>query len=661
LVRTLGTSLLLCAVIGCAPAVVRAQQQAPQVRVEMNADRRELNLGDNVAVRIYVQTQGAGQPDIEVPEFEGFQVVQRSVQRPMQFSFGFGSAQPVVTSTTQYTFVLVPMGAGTFKIPPVKVTVGQKVFQSQPLVLTVTGAGQAAAQAPAADPQQQPQQQQPQQQQPSAAEQPAQPQTPAAKASGDVAVFDPEAFLRTVVDKIEPYEGEQVTSTIYLYTRHNLQQVPQVQTEAGTDGFWVQDLLASTRSLEPTRQVINGRGFWVYVLRRFAGFPLRNGDLTIGSMALTIPRESVFDLFDPGRAQGDLQRNSVPVLLHVKPLPAENQPSGAVAIGTFELKMELDRKQVLTGDAVTLTATVRGKGNLRGIKLSDPVIKNIQVLQPEIRDLTETTGDRVTGTRTFAWLIVPQAPGSYQLPALTLDTFDLDSQSYKRIHSEPLTLTAAGAAHDVQASAGGTKAGSDEHSGEHDQDVWPPARQHSELARPQKPLASHGLYAWLLLLWPLLWLASVLGPIAVARWQARGYETHEKRAMRAARERLHAAERALTAQDPRRFHADIAAGLNIALEARVGEPVSGLTQNALRAKLIEHGLPDALGQAVCEVLAQCDFARFSSASVNEVDMRALLVRAQRLASELNGKDPVTRANGADLAGRAAAPRTKEGT
>jgi hypothetical protein len=656
-VRTLGTSLLLCAALGCAPAAARAQQQA-QVRVEMNADRRELNLGDNVAVRIYVQTQGAGQPDIDVPEFEGFQVVQRSVQRPMQFSFGFGTAQPVVTSTTQYTFVLVPMGAGTFKIPPVKVTVGQKVFQSQPLVLTVGGAGQAAPQAAPVDPQPQAQAQQP-----SAAEQPA--PTPAAKASGDVAVFDPEAFLRTVVDKIEPYEGEQVTSTIYLYTRHNLQQVPQVQTEAGTDGFWVQDLLASTRSLEPTRQVINGRGFWVYVLRRFAGFPLRSGDLTIGSMALTIPRESVFDLFDPGRAQGDLQRTSVPVLLHVKALPEENHPSGPVAIGSFELKTELDRKQVLTGDAVTLTATVRGKGNLRGIKLPDPVIKGIQVLQPEVRDLTETTGDRVTGTRSFAWLIVPQAPGSYQLPALTLDTFDLDSQSYKRIHSEPMTLTAAGAAHDTrdaQTPAGVGKAGADERPGaDHDEDVWPPARQHSELARPQKSLASHAVYPLVLLLWPLLWLASVLGPIALARFRARGYETHEKRALRAARERLHAAEQALSAQDPRRFHADIAAGLTIALEARVGEPVSGLTQSALRAKLIEHALPDALGQTVCEVLAQCDFARFSSASVSEADMRTLLIRAQRLTSELSGKDPMAKIVGPDLAGRAPAPRTKEGT
>ena len=133
---------------------------------------------------------------------------------------------------------------------------------------------------------------------------------------GDVAIFDNEAFLRTVVDKVEPYEGEQVVATIYLYTRHNLQQVPAVQAEASTDGFWVQDLLSATRSLEPTRQVIKGRGYWVYVLRRFAAFPLRSGELTIGSMSLTLTRDSLFDLFDPMRGPASLDRKSVPVLLH---------------------------------------------------------------------------------------------------------------------------------------------------------------------------------------------------------------------------------------------------------------------------------------------------------------------------------------------------------
>ena len=109
------------------------------VRVEMTADRTSLSMQDQVAVRIFVQTQGSEQPEISLPEFEGFQVTQRSVQRPMQFSFGFGQQAPTVTASTQYTFVLQPMGPGTFKIPPVKVSMGRNVFQSAALTLTVAG------------------------------------------------------------------------------------------------------------------------------------------------------------------------------------------------------------------------------------------------------------------------------------------------------------------------------------------------------------------------------------------------------------------------------------------------------------------------------------------------------------------------------------------
>jgi hypothetical protein len=634
---------LSCSVLlwqALAPHSVRAQQE-PQVRVEMSADRNQLSVNENVTVRVYVQTHGAGQPEIDVPEFEGFTIIQRAVQRPMQFSFGFGNSQPTVSSTTQYTFVLAPMGPGTFKIPAVKVSLGQRVFESRPLALTVTG--QAAApgqqgQQPAPDDTAPPggQRQVPlsggtvqQAPAPDAA------QTPTPQASGDVAVFDNEAFLRTVVDKVEPFEGEQVTATIYLYTRHNLQQVPAVQAEASTDGFWVQDLLSATRSLEPTRQVIKGRGYWVYVLRRFAVFPLRSGELTIGSMSLTLTRDGLFDLFDPMRGQAAVDRKSVPVLVRVKPLPTEHKPTGYVAVGNFEIKTALDRPQVATGDAVTLTATIRGTGHLGALKLPDPAAKSLQVLQPEVHDLTESPKDRVLSTRSFAWLIVPKAPGSYQLPAMTLDTFDPATGSYKRVSSEPLTLTAAGSA---PAGTIDAKADEPEHSaeqaGEEEAQAWPPLRTRSSFARQTTQLASHSFYPWLLLLFPALWLGVSLGPSTVARMRARGEGGADQVALRKAQRRLGDAHKALSSQDPKRFHADVAAALNAALEVRLGENVTGLTQHQLRSILAERGMPSQLTAQLGEVLAQCDFARFSSASVSEVDMQRLLAQAERLWSEV---------------------------
>jgi hypothetical protein len=325
--------------------------------------------------------------------------------------------------------------------------------------------------------------------------------------------------------------------------------------------------------------------------------------------------------------------------VRVKPLPAENKPNGPIAVGNFEIKTALDRAQVATGDAVTMTATIRGTGHLGAIKLPDPSVKSLQILQPETHDLTESPKDRVLSTRSFAWLVVPKAPGSYQLPAISLDTFDPATGAYKRISSESLTLTAAGSA---PAGSIDPKAIEPEETAEHAGDdavAWPPLRTQTELQRKATPLASHIYYPALLLLFPLLWILVALGPGAVASMRARGTGGPEQIALKNAQRRLGDAHKALTSQDPKRFHADIAAALNAALEVRLGENVTGLTQNQLRGILAERGMPTQLTTQLGEVLSQCDFARFSSAKVSAADMQRLLTKAEQLWSEVASFSP----------------------
>jgi hypothetical protein len=629
-------AVLIASVALACLCCARASRARADVRVEMTADRTQVSMSDHIAVRITVQTQGSSQPEIEVPEFEGFQIVQRSVQRPMQFSFGFGQNAPVVTSSTQYAFVLAPMGPGKFKIPPVRVSYGKQVYQSTGLELTVTGTpGQPLPSGQASQPSASAQQGAP----PTAAgdAQPAQNAVPAAQASGDAAIYDNDAFLRTVVDKTEPYEGEQITVTIYLYTRRNLQQVPAVQSEASTDGLWTHDLLSASRSLDPTRQVVNGRGFWVYVLRRFAAFPLRSGELTLGSMALTISRDSVFDLFDPGRAEPDLKRNSVPILLKVKPLPAQGKPRDDVAVGQFQLETQLDRKQVVTGDAVTLKATVKGQGNVRAVRIADPKIEGVQVLQPETHDVVESPGDRVQGTRTFAWLLVPRAPATYTIPPLEFSSFDPVTGSYQRVRSAPLTLTAAGNPRpDLALNNEPTEADADEPAAP--ERAWPPIRPTSELRRPSTPLASRGFYPWALALFPFVWLGTLAVP-ALRRLRSHDPQSAQREAQNAAHKKLMAARAAIAATDSRRFHAELSAALLGLLAARLNEPVSGLTQSELGALLLRRGVPEAPSKRLLASLSECDFARFSASSVAPADMQRSFAQAEQLWSELSAFSP----------------------
>jgi hypothetical protein len=160
--------------------------------------------------------------------------------------------------------------------------------------------------------------------------------------------------------------------------------------------------------------------------------------------------------------------------------------------------------------------------------------------------------------------------------------------------------------------------------------------------RAETPLASHAFYPWALCFAPLLWLSTLLVPRAWTSIRARGGESSERTALRDARKRMSGAESALAAHDPKRFHADVASALSTTLEARLGEPISGLTLGELKQTLRERGMDEQLSSALCDVLAQCDFARFSSAAVSDADMQGLLAQAQHLWSDVAAFSPAAR-------------------
>jgi hypothetical protein len=383
---------------------------------------------------------------------------------------------------------------------------------------------------------------------------------------------------------------------------------------------------------------VNGRGFWVYTLRRFAAFPLRTGELTIGSMTLTISRDSVFDLFDPSSAQPDLKRSSVPILLHVKPLPADGRPKGDVAVGQFEIAAQLDRNQVVTGDAVTLTANIKGKGNIRAVRVPDPAVNGLQVLQPETHDLVEAPGERVQGTRTITWLVVPKAPGVYNIPPLEFNAFDPATQAYQRVKSQALTLTAAGNARPETSATQEPLQPSDDDAAGSDAPTWPTIHPTSELARAKTPIASRAFYPFALAVLPLIWLGVVFAP-RIRRLRADDAADADRQAIAQADKRLASARAALGARDARKFHSELAAALLALLAARLHEPVLGLTHTQLREVFARRGLPDALGSRILKLLSECDFARFSSSAVAEPDMQARLAQVETIWPELTAFSP----------------------
>jgi hypothetical protein len=593
------------------------------LRLEVRTDRQALSLDDTLTLQITVQSQGTGSPRVEMPELEGFEVMSRQVQQPMQFSFSFGN-RATVQSSTIYSFVLQPTRVGALTIKPVRAELDGVVKTSRAITITVSAGSTAPPGAGPGDPDADDDRE------------------PAAAPNGaaDNTAVDPVAFVRTVADKSEPYEGEQVTVTIYLYVRERLQSSPNVVTEPTLDGLWVQDLLPP-RGLPPGRQVVDGAVYAVYALRRFAAFPLRPGDITIGPMALEISSSTLFDLFAPRRARPNLNRSSAPLTLHVKPLPEQGKPAGEVAVGRFKLATKLDRSQTPTGDAVTLTATVQGEGNIRTVALALPPLKDIDVLQPEIKDLVESPKDLVSGTREYRWLLVPKAPGRITIPALKLATFDPSAQRYETLASEPLALEVVGQALPATAATPApqprdeTPQPKPERGEAHH---WAPIRTQSRLLRGYKRWSEQPWYDFALLVPPLAWLLVIGVDGARKRRKARG-ETAHGRVLREAEARRAAAAQAAREGQGARFYADASAALLTLLEARLGESMVGLTRAQLRERLDASGMPRELADALTRALEDYEFARFGSSAADPARLSAQAEALSALYERLHAFEP----------------------
>ncbi len=563
-----------------------------QITVSMRASATDVRLDDTFQLQVSIESESLQNPDVTLPPLDDFTVLQRQVSRPMSFSFSFGGRQQAVRSTTHYIFVLQPTREGRFTLPAVEAKVGAQVFRSNPLTITV-GAGTAPPAAPnAIDPN------------PAAPGAPPPPSGPIA----DAAEVDEVAFIRAVADKPTPYVGEQVTVTFYLYLRGNVQVAPSIDTQPTTDGFWIHDLLAPNAQQSGHRQVVRGLSYTAFTLRRFAAFPLREGELTIGPMAVSIDQSSVFDLF-AGRAPSSLRRVGQPLVIAAKALPADGKPNGDVAVGRFTVQAKLDRNQAATGDAVTLSATVQGTGNIRTVTLATPVVDGLRVLEPQVRDVVEAPGDLAGGIRTYEWLVVPERAGTFALPPLSLSVFDPQSGQYSVARSDALTLTAAGAAKPSVA-ADVTPDDDDAAKPTHVEatEDFAPIRTRSALARHATRLIEAKAYWWALLAAPLSWMLLSLSSMIAARRAAARNAPNAERRLRQARQALDAVAQE---QSAAKVYAAVSHALSEALGARLDQAIGGYTQSELLRALQERGMDAALAQRVTSLLSVCEQGRFS--------------------------------------------------
>ena len=603
--------------LAAALLLLPAAAGAAGVAIGAALDRDEIALDELVTLEVRVDA--AEPPTLSLPtQGFDFDVVSRGSSRSTSISMGAGGTK--VQNTFVFQFVLRPRKAGDLTIPPVGVVAGQASGETQPLGLKVLPAGTPTTRAPG----------------PPVAGFPGFPggtgRPGAAGRSGGSSRawhgWERDLALSVEVDKAEVFLGEQVTASVWVLSPVGVADTGNFKPPA-YDGFWTEQLELPREPVQQIRKK-DGLALRAYLIQRIALFPTQSGRLELGPHAIDLVVRVASD--DPFSPFGDVQqvsRSSQPVAITVKPLPG-GAPAGfdQVNVATATLTASLSQKTAQVGQPVTLRLVAEGEGNVKAWSLPPlPAVPGVRAFTPTSSDQLKPRGLRLAGSRTVETVLVPETPGTLQIPALRWPVFDPKAGAYRELRTEPLRLEVAGGAPAASSPAAQNT-------------LLPglrPIRPAGPLARVAAPGADWPLWSFLVL--PVAAFLALTGVDRLREARVAGGGARRVRlAGRVARKRLAGASRLAASDDGAPFFAEVERALLGYCGDKLGRPATGLTRDELGQALAEAGAHVAALRALAGALDACDAGRFGGAVARQ-ELLTLAGRAMAILEEAHWRTP----------------------
>ena len=558
-------------------------------------------VSDTTQVRLVIQIDGSSIPDVSSPNIPPMKNLRIAggPSTSRSSSYVFDNGRIVSSNSYTLTYFLIPGGPGPAEVPPIPIVVGGTTYHTEPMHLQVE-AGRAGPAPPSAGP----------------TDEPIDDEDPGA--SMDV-------FLQSKLGSASVWSGQPTTLDITLYA------VAPVSSFGWTDipslpGLWAEDLPVDP---DRDRRVVsmNGRQYIAYPVGKKIVVPTSSGSLEIPPFTAQIqvrrsPRDPFGAFFSLGRSINVLRRSAA-VKLDVRPLPEAGRPADfSGAVGSYRLKIGVDRSTVELGEAVAVRATVEGEGSLQSAeppRLSAP--PDVKVYEPKVVDDTRVGASHLGSRKTWEWVVVPLAPGTVRLPEPRFSYFDVATGSYKELGGEIAELT-------VRRGTGSVDTGLARGEVQpNTKDIAFIKLRRGALEETHPPLHKRPWFAAVLAL-PVL-----LAPIGIVlgRRRARYASDHgfarSRRAARTAARRLARAE-GRPAGATAGFHQEVAGALVDYVADRVNRSAAGLTYDQLDEILAGKGVPPELRRRYRGCLEACDFARFVP-DAGRTEARSELLRDAR--------------------------------
>lgn len=555
-----------------------------------------VDLGRRFEVRYEVNAQAR---DFKGPSFKGLSVLS-GPNSSTQHSMSIINGQMSSSVSTGYTYILQADVEGTFNIGGASCTVDGKKVNCPGFTIKVEKGSPQSQQDPYAQGGGQSRRQ--------PAHQPAQSSNIDSKS----------LFARASISKNNPYQGEQVILTYKIYTQVSLSQY-QIDKLPGNKGFWSEDITRDG-NVRQYEEVVDGRRYNVAEIRRGALFAQESGNLTIEPLDLDVlalvqrQRQrtgSIWDLFDdpffnPAQAvEKHLRTNSLKV--KVRPLP-DGPAEFNGAVGSFNVKAEVDNNKVRANEAITYRITISGAGNL--MLIDAPSIdfpKVFEVYDPQIDDKINRSPNGISGSRTFEWVLIPRNQGDYEIPATRFVFFDPNTGKYvtKQLPAIPLHIDKG----DPNSMKNVTSSKSDVKLLNND-------INHIHNGSPSLTIRNTRDHAewWFWILLILIAIGTAVAILLGRRQQSRQQDIagmRLRRATKEARKRLKKASSLLSSDNDNLFYEEIYKAIWGCLADKYNIELSKLSSDTVRECLVEKQVPDEQQQRIMKTLQDVDMARFA--------------------------------------------------
>ena len=528
--------------------------------------------------------------DFRAPNIKGFEVLM-GPSRSTQSSTNIINGKVTSSSSITFTYILMADKEGDYSIPGATVVADGNPYVSNSVKIKVLPPDQTQNQGSASRNQ-----------------------------ASNSQISNKELFITATASKTNVYEQEAFLLTYKIYTQVNLTglrgDMPDLK------GFHTQEV-ELPRQKQWTLEHYNGRNYNTTVYSQYVLFPQQSGKLEIPSITFegvvteVIPSSDPFDIFSGGRSR-DIKKNIVTpkLTINVKSLP-EGKPSNfSGGVGDFTMSSSISTQELKTNDAVTIKVIISGTGNMKLINTPEVAFpQDFEIYDPKVDNKFSLTREGLAGSKVIEYLAIPRHAGEFTIPSIEFTYFDLKTQSYKTLKSEPYNLhVAKGEGNAEQVIANFTNKEDLKVLGK---DIRYIKTGHTKFTpKDEFFYGTMSYYLWYII--PLICFISFL---LIYRKQAidnaNVAKMRNKKANKVASKRMKNAGKLLAEKKKEAFYDEVLKALWGYISDKLNIPVSQLSKDNIEEELVKYNVSKELIHTFIETMNECEFARYAPGNQNE--------------------------------------------